>query len=57
MLPFYPTRFSFRILQIVVLLCVFVVPKLHAQKGMKPVQGISPAGTERRLAFVIGNKD
>ncbi|MGX7689534.1 caspase family protein [Flectobacillus roseus] len=26
-------------------------------KGMKPVGGTAPAGTERRLALVIGNKD
>ena len=26
-------------------------------KGMKPVGGNSPAGTERRLALVVGNKD
>lgn len=26
-------------------------------KGMKPVGGNAPSGTERRLALVIGNKD
>jgi formylglycine-generating enzyme required for sulfatase activity len=29
----------------------------QAQKGFKPVGGDAPAGTERRLALVIGNKD
>ena len=28
-----------------------------AQKGFKPVSGDAPAGTERRLALVVGNKD
>ena len=30
---------------------------LAQSKGMKPVGGAAPAGTERRLALVIGNKD
>ena len=30
---------------------------LAQPKGMKPVGGDAPAGTERRLALVIGNKD
>ncbi|MFN3783067.1 MAG: SUMF1/EgtB/PvdO family nonheme iron enzyme [Spirosomataceae bacterium] len=31
---------------------------LHAQmRGMKPAQGESPAGTERRLALVVGNNN
>lgn len=33
-------------------------PLLYAQtKGMKPQGGEAPAGTERRLALVVGNKD
>ncbi|MDF7821831.1 SUMF1/EgtB/PvdO family nonheme iron enzyme [Runella sp. MFBS21] len=32
-------------------------PAFAQPKGMKPVGGNAPAGTERRLALVIGNKD
>lgn len=58
MLTIYPIHhLSFRIVKTALLLCIFSSLQLYAQKGMKPVQGISPAGTERRLALVIGNKD
>lgn len=40
------------------LICFWAISPVSAQnKGMKPVQGIAPEGTERRLALVIGNKD
>ncbi|WP_409049717.1 caspase family protein [Runella sp. MFBS21] len=32
-------------------------PAFAQPKGMKPVGGNAPAGTERRLALVVGNKD
>ena len=42
----------------ILLLLFFSSSLAQAQsKGMKPVGGDAPAGTERRLALVIGNKD
>ncbi len=39
-------------------ICLWAIFPVSAQnKGMKPVQGIAPEGTERRLALVVGNKD
>jgi formylglycine-generating enzyme required for sulfatase activity len=39
------------------ILLICKISLLAQTKGMKPVGGNAPAGTERRLALVVGNKD
>ena len=58
MKPYYTTTYHG---QLLMLLALLILPCLtaHAQsdRGIKIVGGTAPAGTERRIAIVIGNKD
>ena len=43
---------------LLILLLLWTGPAAWAQsRGLKPVEGEAPAGTERRIALVVGNKD
>lgn len=44
-------------LPIIILLLFLTIPASAQNRGMKPQSGEAPAGTERRLALVVGNKD